>query len=120
MTHCPVTALRAWLDAADIHSGTVFRSIDRWQHVHDGAMDGQEVARILKRAASAANLDPRRFAGHSLRAGFVTAAYLADADDSSIIEQTGHRSLQTLDRYKRKAGRGATRATLAIFGEAGK
>ncbi len=116
-TICPIAAYRAWLNAAGIHSGRVFRAIDRWEHVRAGGrgMDGQEVARIVKRAAAAAGLDARRFAGHSLRSGYVTAATLAGANDGDIMEQTGHRSSATLRRYKQMAGRGAKRATLAAF-----
>lgn len=115
-TICPITAYHAWLNAAGIRSGRVFRAIDRWEHVRAGGMDGQEVARIVKRAAAAAGLDARRFAGHSLRSGYVTAATLAGANDGDIMEQTGHRSSATLRRYKQMAGKGAKRATFAAFG----
>jgi integrase len=115
-TACPIAAYRAWLKAASIGSGVVFRSIDRWGNVGSG-MDGQEVARIVKDAAEGAGLDRSRVAGHSLRSGFVTAAALAGANDSDIMEQTGHRSSATLRRYKQLAGQGAKRATLAAFGQ---
>lgn len=100
---CPVAALRAWLDVADIRSGPVFRSIDRWGHVH-GGLTVQEVARIVKRMAERAGLDPRQFAGHSLRAGFVTQAATNGAAEWQIQEVTGHRSTQVLRRYIRAAG----------------
>jgi integrase len=44
-----------------------------------------------------------RFAGHSLRAGFVTAAANGGAAVKAIMNQTGHRSLQTVLRYMRDA-----------------
>lgn len=113
---CPVAAYRAWLSAADIRSGAVFRSIDRWGHTRDGHMDAGEVARIVKRSCQLASIDPQRFAGHSLRSGFVTAASDAGASDSDIMEQTGHKSSATLKRYRQMAGRGAQRATLAALG----
>ena len=115
---CPVAAYRAWVDAAGIHSGLIFRSIDRWGHTHNGQMDGHEVARIVKKACTAAGIDERRFAGHSLRSGFVTAATMAGANDGDIMEQTGHKSSVTLQRYKQMAGRGAQRAVFAAFGAA--
>jgi len=117
-TICPVAAYRAWLDAAKIQSGLVFRSIDRWGHTHEGQMDGREVARIVKSACKRAGIDERRFAGHSLRSGFVTAATLAGANDSDIMEQTNHKSSATLRRYKQMAGLGAQRAVFAAFGAA--
>lgn len=115
---CPVTAYRAWLDAAGIQSGVVFRSIDRWGHAHEGQMDGREVARILKESCKRAGIDERRFAGHSLRRGFVTAATNGGAADHDIMEQTGHKSSATLRRYKQMAGLGAQRAVFAAFGTA--
>jgi integrase len=114
---CPVRAYRAWLDVAGIHSGPVFRMIDRWGNVHPGAMNGQEVARVVKRAAQAAGIDPRRLAGHSLRSGYVTAATLAGQRNDYIMEQTGHKSETTLRRYQRTAGLGAIAATDAVFAQ---
>lgn len=116
---CPSKAYTAWINAAGINSGPIFRSIDRWGHVSTGTepMQGNEVARIIKAACKVANIDPRKFAGHSLRSGFVTEATNAGANDGDIMEQTGHKSSATLRRYKQLAGRGAVRATLAAFGE---
>lgn len=117
-TICPVDAYRAWLDAAGIQSGVVFRSIDRWGHAHEGQMDGREVARIVKEACKRAGIDERNYAGHSLRRGFVTAANNAEVKDSDIMEQTGHRSVTTLNRYKDDVGVGALRAISSILGAA--
>ena len=104
---CPSRALRAWLDAADIGSGPAFRAIDQWGHVRDTAMTGKEVARLVKRVVEATGLTAKDFAGHSLRSGFVTDATQAGASDSSIMEQTGHTSRETVDGYRKQAGRGA-------------
>jgi len=119
-TLCPVRALRAWLDVAGITSGALWRGIDRWGHVRAGALDAKQVARIVKAGAAAAGLDAARLAGHSLRAGYVTEAANAGADAWQIMEQTGHKSQETLRRYIRTAGVGARRATLAAFGMASK
>lgn len=113
---CPVRALRAWLDLAGITSGPVFRSIDRWGYVHQ-AMDGREVARILKRAADAAGIDSRQYSGHSLRAGFVTQCARDGVQAWAIKEQTGHKSDQVLGVYIRAAGHGAANAVRTAFGE---
>jgi len=100
---CPVRALRAWLDAAGIASGPVFRSVNRWGKVGK-RLSAYDVARIVKRRAEAAGLDARMLAGHSLRAGFATQAALAGLDPLAIAEVTGHRNLNTLRRYIRAAG----------------
>jgi site-specific recombinase XerD len=111
----PVRALRDWLNAAAIKSGPVFRQIDRWGHVRDRRLTAQSVTLIVKAAAEAAGLEPRQFAGHSLRAGFITAAAEAGAHEWEIQEQTGHRSERVLRGYIQAAGRGAKKATLAAL-----
>ena len=112
---CPVAALRVWLDAAAITSGAIFRRVDRWGHVRAEAISDQVVAKTVKRLARAAGLDWRALSGHSLRAGFVTAAHLAGASSIDIMAQTGHKSADTLRGYIRDAGQGAGRAMLAAF-----
>ena len=53
--------------------GSVFRSVDR--HGYLGAsLSTRAVAEVVKQHARGAGLDPAEFAGHSLRAGFVTCA----------------------------------------------
>jgi len=64
-------------------------------------MAGIGVARIVKKLAERAGLDPAKYAGHSLRAGHATTAAIAGASERSIMNQTGHRSVQMVRRYIR-------------------
>ena len=98
---CPVRSYRAWIEAARITNGSVFRSVDRHGHVGQSRMNAGSVARLIQRAAQAAGLDPARYAGHSLRAGFATQAFLNGAAEVSIMRQTRHKSLNTLRKYIR-------------------
>lgn len=98
---CPVRALRAWLDAAGIVSGPLFRPVNRHGQVGARRLSDKAVALIVKRAAAAAGFDPSRFAGHSLRAGLATAASAAGKSERAIMEQTGHRSVTMVRRYIR-------------------
>ena len=118
---CPVRALRAWLNAADLRLGgaavPLFRPIDRWGNIRSTALTSQSVALIVKRAVEAARdralaagdnelagaLDPERFAGHSLRAGLATSAAIAGATEGEIMDQTGHKSVAMVRRYIRDA-----------------
>ena len=59
------------------------------------------VGLVVKRAAEAAGLNPSNYAGHSLRAGLATQAYLNGAGELAIMRQTGHRSLAMVRRYIR-------------------
>jgi len=98
---CPVRSYRTWVAAAKITSGPAFRSVDRHGRVGRGRMNAGSVARLIKRAAEAAGLAPAGYAGHSLRAGFATQAFLNGAAEVSIMRQTRHKSLNTLRKYIR-------------------
>ena len=117
---CPVAALEAWLDAAAIASGPVFRPVDRWGNLGDSRLTSQSVAHIVKASARAAGLDWRRYSGHSLRSGFVTTALNNEAAETDVMAQTQHTSADTMRGYWRKRGIGAKRAVRAAFGQGDK
>jgi integrase len=108
---CPVRACRDWIDAGKLVGGPLFRRIDRHGHINQRALHKDSIGSIVKRAALAAGLDPKIYAGHSLRAGFCTQAYMNGAREFDIMRQTGHRSLDTLRQYIR--GRGLFRDNAA-------
>jgi len=99
---CPVRALRKWIECGGIASGAVFRSVDRHGRV-GSPLAGRDVARIVKRRAEAAGLDPCTVSGHSLRAGLVTSAAKAGKAAHVIMKQTGHKSVAMVQRYVRDA-----------------
>jgi len=99
---CPVRAVRAWLEAAGIANGPVFRSVAVGGRLQPGRLSNNAVAEVVKRRLPAGR-DAARFAGHSLRAGFVTSAANGGASVKAIMQQTGHRSLETVMRYMRDA-----------------
>jgi site-specific recombinase XerD len=98
---CPVRLLQSWMELAGITGGPLFRSISRHGHVQPGRLSGVDVARIVKKLAKRGGLDPAKYAGHSLRAGHATSAAIAGASERSIMNQTGHRSVQMVRRYIR-------------------
>jgi integrase len=98
---CPVRVLQSWLEQGGITTGPLFRSINRHGRVQAGRLSGIDVARIVKKLAERAGLDPAKYAGHSLRAGHATTAAIAGASERSIMNQTGHRSVQVVRRYIR-------------------
>ena len=99
----PVEAVEAWLAAAHITDGYVFRPIAKGGRIGAGPLTGESVAQIVKARAKAAKLDPALFSGHSLRAGFVTSALEACADLFRVMDVTRHRSVDTLRAYDRRA-----------------
>jgi len=99
---CPVRTIQAWIELACIASGALFRSISRHSKVQPDRLAPIDVARVVKKLAVRAGLDPAKYAGHSLRAGHATAAAIAGASERSIMNQTGHRSVQMVRRYIRE------------------
>ncbi|MEZ4339082.1 MAG: site-specific integrase [Sandaracinaceae bacterium] len=99
---CPVRSTRAWLEDAMHGADALFRSVSRHGRV-GGRLSGRDVARIVKRAALRAGLDPADFAGHSLRAGLATSAAKAGKNDRAIMRQGRWRSRAMVDRYVRDA-----------------
>lgn len=102
---CPVGTLRAWLDAAGITSGPLFRKVDRCGTVGDRPLEASAVAYILKRAGLAAGMDARPLGAHGLRSGFATAMSRANVGLPQIMGQTGHRSATVAMRYVHEGGR---------------
>lgn len=98
---CPVRALRDWLERSEITRGPVFRSVDRHQNVKGRRISAHLVAYIVKRFASKVGLDPKHFAAHSLRSGFVTQAFMLELPLDRIQAQTRHRDVNMLIRYRR-------------------
>lgn len=96
---CAVTALREWLDVRGRWSGPLFtpftgRGTPKRKHC-----DPKLIAITVKRSLRVANIDPARYAAHSLRSGMVTEASASGADPFAIAQRTGHRDMDTLFSY---------------------
>lgn len=89
-------ALNAWLTAAKISEGPMFRRL--WGPRVGGALSGHSIAAIVKRRAALAGLSGD-FAGHSIRRGFVTEAGLNDLPLAQTMALTGHRLTKSVVRY---------------------
>ncbi|MCK1402044.1 site-specific integrase [Bradyrhizobium sp. 4] len=98
----PIDALDAWIAAAKIISGPVFREVDRHGRVGAAGLSGRSIARIVKRAVKAAGLDDAAFSGHSMRAGFITSALDAGEDPLKLKKHSRHAKLDTLSIYDRR------------------
>jgi len=111
---CPVRALRAWLEASGITVGPIFRGVSRHGHIGSAGITGHGIALAIKQAVyraaltdghdeAAALVLAATVGGHSLRAGFVTAADAAGAPISKIMEQARHARFETTRGYIREA-----------------
>jgi integrase len=94
-----VTALTDWQAAVSKVSGPVFRRISRWGHVYDTSISAHSVNAVLKKRLAEIGLDPVDFSAHGVRAGHITSALKAGIPAPEVMEQTLHRSLETLMGY---------------------
>lgn len=93
-----VAALDAWLAAARLGEGPLFRGV-RGKSVLPSRLCDRQVARIVKKRAAQIGLDPAAFAGHSLRSGFLTSAGDANANVDRMRRHAGHSKIDTTLGY---------------------
>jgi integrase len=89
-------ALSAWLEAAEITEGAIFRRL--WKGRVGPALLPGSVATIVKRRSALAGL-VGDFAGHSLRSGFVTEAGKQGVPLPAVMAMTEHRSVASVIGY---------------------
>jgi integrase len=77
-------------------------------------LSGKSIPLVVKAAAKAAGLEAARYGGHSLPAGFATAAAQAGAAERAIMQQTGHKSLPMVRHYIRYGSLFSDNAVAAI------
>jgi integrase len=115
--YCPVRALLAWLDVADLLElpGVSPPPAERplWfgfqgKRPFPTGLSGSSVSRVIKRLAVQAGLEPdlvAALASHSLRSGAATSAAEANVRIEEIKDLGRWRSLQTVDRYIQRGQR---------------
>jgi integrase len=89
-------ALAAWLEAAGMREGAIFRRI--WKNRIGPALLPGSVATIVKRRAALAGLEGD-FGAHSLRSGFVTEAGKQGVPLPAVMAMTEHRSVASVIGY---------------------
>lgn len=89
-------ALAAWLEAAHINEGALFRRI--WKNRVGPALLPGSVAKIVQRRALLAGLSGD-FGAHSLRSGFVTEAGKQGVPLAAVMAMTEHRSVASVVGY---------------------
>jgi integrase len=91
-------ALAAWLAAAPVATGPLFRRLHRGGTVGTTALTADHVARMVQRRAKLAGLDGD-WAAHSLRSGFVTEAGRQGVPLGEVMAMTEHRNVGTVMGY---------------------
>lgn len=110
LTGRPVEALNAWIAAAKIERGSVFRAIGRWGTVSRRTLDPQSINAIIKQRVAMAGLEPGDYSAHGLRSGYLTEAANRGVPLPEAMEQSRHRSVQQASSYYNSATRRTGRA----------
>lgn len=92
-------AVVAWIDAAGIVDGPLFRPISRAGNVLSRGLSGDAVYQILRQRLVAAGLPANYATPHGLRAGFLTQAALDGAPLQAAMRLSLHRSPIQAQRY---------------------
>ncbi len=125
---CPVVALQDWLvvrheggDLAGLSpdaaaEAPLFVGMSKAGRLSAIRLSDRAVSRLVGQAARDAGLErPERFCGHSLRAGFATAAGEAGVDLARLMRQTRHRSADVALAYLRPAELWRNNPTQAVW-----
>ncbi len=99
----PKALLLAWMAASGHRGGPLFRRLSRTDALTAAPMSDRAIARLVQQHAAAAGYDPKLFAGHSLRAGFLTEGAAQGATIFKLQEVSRHKSVQVLSEYVRNA-----------------
>ena len=99
----PKVLLARWVAQAGITDGLLFRRLTKGDSLTAEPMSDRAVARLVQSKALVAGYDPQRFAAHSLRSGFLTAAARSGASVFKMREVIRHKSMQVLADYVRDA-----------------
>jgi integrase len=108
-------AVKVWASVAALEAGApLFRSIDKGQRVGAGRLTDRNVSLIIKarvhayaissgKTGAEAEAIAEQMSGHSMRAGYATAAAAADVPGYRIQQHTRHKSAEMVARYVREA-----------------
>jgi len=97
---CPATAIKEWMDRANIGEGHLFRPVNRWDHVQTKALSPGAVNDLLKTVGQACQFDfVPQLSSHSFRRGLSTSAARERVDFELIKKQGGWKSDATVWEY---------------------
>jgi integrase len=118
---CPVAAFQDWLVQSGLSEGPVFRSIDRWGHLSESALNPQSIVPMLRALLANAGVpDAHQYSSHSLRRGFASWAGGNGWDVQALMEYVGWKDIKSAMRYIERAdpfARGRIEAALPSFDE---
>ena len=113
---CPASALKAWLEAANITEGFVFRPVNRWDQIQDKSLSPGSVNEILKKLGTACDFDfTPDLSSHSFRRGLSTSAAREHVGFELIKKQGGWKSDATVWEYIEEGQQLSDNATIILM-----
>lgn len=97
---CPVRCLQAWLKVRGSFSGPLFTHV--YPRPSKQGLHTETIALVVQRALTRIGEDNSGYAGHSLRAGFITEAGEANCSEILIAATSGHKCMAVLRTYFRR------------------
>ena len=104
--HCPVAAVRRWIEVADISTGPLFRRVTRDGAVGLKPLSAEAVRLILQMRAEDAGFRGEalaRITPHSLRSGCITTLAKASVHERDIMKHSRHGSATVMRGYIRSS-----------------
>ncbi|HEP9159990.1 TPA: site-specific integrase [Pseudomonas aeruginosa] len=96
---CPVQAYLDWIKAAGIVRGAVFRRLDRWGRLNEGALNPGSLINLLRQILQRAGVPAEAYTSHSLRRGFATWATANGWDLKALMTYVGWKDIKSAMRY---------------------
>ena len=113
---CPATAIKAWMEAASIEDGHLFRPVNRWDQVHEKALSPGAINDLLKTLGKACQFDfVADLSSHSFRRGLSTSAARERVDFELIKKQGGWKSDATVWEYIEEGQQLSNNATVILM-----
>ncbi|MHB8140326.1 MAG: site-specific integrase [Vulcanimicrobiaceae bacterium] len=110
-------ALVAWLDAHARHDERTTDLRDRHGRIVRSRLTPERIGTVVATFQLPTTYDPREYGAHSLRRGMITTARRRGDRDHAIIAQTGHASVQMLDRYTEASSSWADSVSVGLLHE---
>ncbi len=113
---CPATAIKKWLEIADITTGPLFRPVNRWDQVQTKHLNPGAVNDLLKTLGGACQFDfVPELSSHSFRRGLSTSAGREKVDFELIKKQGGWKSDATVWEYIEEGQQLSDNATVILM-----
>jgi len=115
---CPYTALRAWVDLAQIKRGPVWRQVYQGKIIEKGLSSGDYLYELVMKMAAKAGISATEIAPHrTFRTTPITLAILSGASMPEVMRKARHKSAQTTTRYFDETAAGQSKVSRAVYEE---